>query len=90
MSDTNWRLRGSCVTQRVDPDVMYPDSNAADEFLAKRICNGCPVSTDCFLDSIANRDWEGVRAEMTGKQRKDWFDQNHPDGKQARQRQVAA
>jgi hypothetical protein len=60
---------------------MHPDKNAADEYLAKRICNGCPVTAECFLDAIRLRDWEGVRAEMTGPERKAWFDNNHPDGR---------
>ena len=89
--DANWRLRGHCVTRPVDPDVMHPDSNAADKAKAKRRCNGCPVATECFIDSIEKRDFEGVRAEMTGTERRAWFDAHHPDGKQrAGRRQVAA
>lgn len=89
--DANWRLRGNCVTQPDDdPNLMYPDTNAAAEAKAKRKCNDCPVTTECFIDSINQRDFEGVRAEMTGQERRDWFDEHHPDGKWFRREQVAA
>lgn len=88
--DANWRLRGNCVTRPTDADSMYPDTKAADEAKAKRKCNGCPVATECFVDSIDSRDFEGVRAEMTGRERRAWFDRNHPDGKWFRRGQVAA
>ncbi|WP_051723714.1 WhiB family transcriptional regulator [Micromonospora chokoriensis] len=79
--DANWRLRGHCVTRPVDPDVMYPDHDAEDRARAKRQCGGCPVQRECFIDSIDQRDFEGVRAGMTGGERKAWFDEHHPDGK---------
>lgn len=80
--DANWRLRGNCVTQPDgDRDLMHPDSNAEAKAKAKRKCNGCPVAAECFVDSINQQDFEGVRAGMTGGERRAWFDEHHPDGK---------
>lgn len=82
--DANWRLRGHCVTRADDNrDLMYPDHDAEARARAKRKCSGCPVQRECFINSIDQLDFEGVRAGMTGGERRAWFDEHHPDGKAA-------
>ncbi|MEU4772936.1 WhiB family transcriptional regulator [Micromonospora sp. NPDC023644] len=79
--DLDWRLRGKC--RGVDPDEMYPE-RVADEPRAKARCNGCPVATECFIESIRTHDFEGVRAGMTGKERKEWAKANLPASRTCR------
>lgn len=64
----NWRLDGNCTTAAVD---MHPDDkDHASEQAAKKICAGCPVATQCLTESLRLGDWYGIRAGLTGPERR--------------------
>jgi hypothetical protein len=71
---SEWRSQAAC--RAVDPDVMFPDSNAADIEDARQICAPCPVRDECLADAMATegartaRDRYGIRAGLTGSQRR--------------------
>lgn len=73
---TEWRTRAACHTDSIDPDVMFPNSNPADIEDAREICAPCPVRAECLADAMATeggataRDRYGIRAGMTGKERR--------------------
>lgn len=63
-----WRLQGNC--RSVDPDMMFPGTDAISIAAAERVCVGCPVSRECLDESVRLRDWEGFRAGLTGAERR--------------------
>ncbi|MEU4640863.1 WhiB family transcriptional regulator [Micromonospora sp. NPDC023814] len=68
-SDSNWRLRGLCLY--VDPDTMHPDDRDRwGQAQAKDVCKGCPVAEQCLDDANRVGDFEGIRAGLTGKERR--------------------
>jgi len=67
--DANWRLRGNC--RFVDPDLMHPDPRDRNgQAEAKAICRTCPVQADCLTDATRVGDYGGIRAGMTGEERR--------------------
>ncbi|MGC5019043.1 WhiB family transcriptional regulator [Micromonospora sp. DT47] len=73
--DINWRLRGQCLYE--DPDVMHPvDSDKLGEKYAKKVCAGCPVAQQCLQESVDLRDWHGIRAGLTGNERRNLAEGN--------------
>lgn len=38
--------------------------------LARSICDRCPVAAECLTDALVSRDFDGIRAGLTGAQRK--------------------
>lgn len=68
-TDANWRLHGLCLD--VDPDLMHPhDRDRYGQQKAKDVCDGCPVAAKCLGNAIETNDWNGIRAGMTGKERR--------------------
>lgn len=74
----DWRARAACVGS---DDDMFPDSNAADIAHAQQICAPCPVREQCLADAMATegaataRNRYGVRAGLTGGQRRALYDE---------------
>ena len=70
----DWVEDGLC--SRSDPNAWYPDAvkgRAAalvQEFLAKSICQGCPVRTQCLDYAVANREAFGIWGGMTAQERR--------------------
>jgi WhiB family redox-sensing transcriptional regulator len=60
----DWRARGECVNK--DPEIWFADRTAK----ARKICDGCPVREICLQDAIDERDFEGVRGGLSGRQRR--------------------
>ncbi len=76
----DWRAQAACRADGIDPDVMFPDSNAADIEDARQICAPCPVRAECLADAMATegdrtaRNRYGIRAGLTGRQRRALYD----------------
>ena len=65
----NWRLDGNCLA--VELDTMHPHpSDLGGIAEAKAVCAGCPVQRQCLADAIEVGDWEGIRAGLTGPERR--------------------
>jgi WhiB family redox-sensing transcriptional regulator len=60
----DWRARGECANE--DPEIWFADRTAK----ARKICDGCPVREICLQDAIDERDFEGVRGGLSGRQRR--------------------
>lgn len=73
-----WRAQAACVGF---DDDMFPDSNAAAIAYARQICAPCPVRAECLADAMATegartaRDRHGIRAGLTGSQRRALHDE---------------
>ncbi|WP_327029738.1 WhiB family transcriptional regulator [Micromonospora sp. NBC_01740] len=68
-TDLNWRLRGQCLD--VNPDLMHPErGDRSGQVVAKAVCNGCPVAQQCLDDANLTGDFGGVRAGLTGDERR--------------------
>ncbi|WP_320069631.1 WhiB family transcriptional regulator [Micromonospora sp. RTGN7] len=66
--DRSWRLDGNCATSSIN---MHPDDgDHTGEQAAKKVCASCPVAAHCLAESIALRDWHGIRAALTGPERR--------------------
>jgi WhiB family redox-sensing transcriptional regulator len=66
-TDLSWRHRGAC--NGLDPDVFFPDSDAAAEE-AKAICSSCMVRASCLEHAIAVREKDGVWGGATERERR--------------------
>ncbi|NBE80341.1 WhiB family transcriptional regulator [Micromonospora rubida] len=67
-TDANWRLHGHCTTSTTN---MHPDGgDHTGEQAAKKVCTGCPVAAQCLTEFIGLRDWHGIRAALTGSERR--------------------
>lgn len=73
----NWRLLGNCTD--LDYNTMHPDDGDHEgEERAKKVCAGCPVAEQCLAESVRLRDWHGIRAGLTGQERRNLAPANPP------------
>ena len=64
-----WREDAAC-TQSPNPDLWFAKDDRL-ATVAKEICLGCPVRSDCLTDALAEDDPHGgIRAGFTYAQRK--------------------
>jgi WhiB family redox-sensing transcriptional regulator len=63
----DWRDDAACTGH--DPG-MWDDDRPADHPHAKAICARCPVAADCLTDAKTTSDEHGIRAGLTGEQRR--------------------
>ncbi len=66
-TELSWRKQGAC--NGLDPDVFFPDSEAAAEE-AKAICNTCMVRASCLEHAIVVREKDGVWGGATERERR--------------------
>jgi hypothetical protein len=95
--DRGWLRQAACRAEGVHPDVMFPDNNVSELDRARRICAPCPVRTECLADALAMEGGAtakgrfGIRAGLTGGQRRALYDQLRKRKKQTvRQPKAAA
>jgi Transcription factor WhiB len=81
--DPEWRARGACgpVYASTGQDWWFgPDDDdpgytacttipADDAAKARRVCRGCPVRTECFLDAWESEEPYGIQGSFTPYQR---------------------
>lgn len=71
--DLSWKLRGNCKDE--DPELFFSgderirQEESPEERLAKKICQGCPVSGDCLDAALENSEY-GVWGGTTWHDRK--------------------
>lgn len=62
-----WMDSAACAS--VGHDLFYPEGNgthiAAEEARAVKVCQGCPVKSECLAYALANDERYGVWAGMT-------------------------
>lgn len=63
---THWADLGRC--RHVHPDALFVQGSAQND--AARICDSCPVITECCADALDNRIEYGVWGGMTERQRR--------------------
>lgn len=67
----NWRTFSACRADDVDPDAMFPDTNAAGIAYAKSICRDCPVWRPCLRDALDTGDNQhGIRGGLKPEERR--------------------
>ena len=74
-----WRTRSACRDS--DPDIFFPvgSSGPAVEQIdtARRICNACPVASECLEFALATNQeagiWGGLTEEDRRRLRKSWL-----------------
>ena len=66
-TDLSWRHQGAC--NGLDPDVFFPDSDAAAEE-AKSVCSSCMVRVSCLEHAIAVREKDGIWGGATERERR--------------------
>lgn len=64
-SDIDWS-RGNC--KKKDPDTLFVQG--AEQNVAKRVCNGCPVRMECLATALDNGEKFGVWGGMTERERR--------------------
>jgi WhiB family redox-sensing transcriptional regulator len=60
-------LRALCL--QVDPELFFPPHNGSSP-TAARVCRGCPVRVECLAEALAAGDRFGIRAGLSGRQRR--------------------
>lgn len=60
------RGEGNCANR--DPDEMF--TQGAEQNITKRICNGCPIKTECLAQALDDRVEFGVWGGMTERERR--------------------
>lgn len=65
MSEDDWTLRAKC---RGMADALFPE--AADQKRARRVCNGCPVRSECLAEALDHRIEWGIWGGMTERERR--------------------
>ncbi len=63
---TDWSMNAAC--RRADPDALFVSGAAQHE--AKKVCQGCPVRSECLADALDNRVEFGVWGGMTERERR--------------------
>jgi WhiB family redox-sensing transcriptional regulator len=63
----DWQLRALC--RQVDPKLFFPPRNGSSPD-AVRVCRGCPVQVECLTEALATDDRYGIRAGLSGRQRR--------------------
>lgn len=53
-----WESQAACAGE--DPDLFFPDGDPARIQAAKRICQGCPVFSECLAVALERREAHGV------------------------------
>lgn len=74
MWDEQWARKGQC--QQAPLDTMYV--RGAAQHQAKRLCQGCPVKTECLTEALDNRIEWGVWGGLTERERRAVL-LRHPD-----------
>lgn len=66
-NDEDWRDRAACLG--LEPEIFYPltDEEAA---VAREICDGCEVRTECLEYALARREKDGVWGGATERDRR--------------------
>lgn len=62
-----WKLQGLCATSPYPDDWFGKFDN---QNVARRLCNGCPVISQCLSYALANDEQFGVWGGMTTRDRK--------------------
>ncbi|WP_309029050.1 WhiB family transcriptional regulator [Streptomyces alfalfae] len=71
----DWRIRGACAVEGIDPDGMFPERSKTGLNQARALCTRCPVQTQCLLAALAEEGSRGresrygIRGGLTPSQR---------------------
>lgn len=71
VGDAHWRLKANCLNS--DPALFFPKSRLSPEYaVAIKICQGCPVLSQCLNTALQSREttgvWGGVLFRPNGEQ----------------------
>ncbi|MCO5319618.1 MAG: WhiB family transcriptional regulator [Microthrixaceae bacterium] len=66
-AETKWMAEGNCAHKA--PSLFFPSDGVGVE-RAKKVCEGCPVATQCLEYAIANRIDHGVWGGTSERQRR--------------------
>ena len=66
-TETDWMAEGNCRTE--PPATFFPNDGVGVE-VAKRICQGCPVTETCLEYALTNRIDHGVWGGTSERQRR--------------------
>lgn len=58
---------GACA--EVDPELFFPESGQNSAAVAKRICHGCDVRTQCLAGALERREAHGIWGGLTTRER---------------------
>ena len=62
-----WQERALCA--QVDPEAFFPDKGATTRD-AKRVCQSCPVRSECLEDALRHNEGFGIRGGLTERERR--------------------
>ena len=65
--DTNWMSVGNCAER--PPSLFFPSDGVGVE-VARRVCDGCPVRTECLEYALVNRIDHGVWGGTSERERR--------------------
>jgi WhiB family redox-sensing transcriptional regulator len=59
---------GTTLCAQTDPELFFPEKGGSTE-AAKKLCEKCPVKTECLAFGLANREPYGVFGGLSTRQR---------------------
>jgi WhiB family transcriptional regulator, redox-sensing transcriptional regulator len=62
-----WMARGNCVGANID--IFFPE-RGEDAWMAKEICDGCPVVDECLAYAFDQGEHHGIWGGTTERQRR--------------------
>ncbi len=65
--DTHWMSVGNCAER--PPSLFFPSDGVGVE-VARRVCDGCPVRTECLEYALVNRIDHGVWGGTSERERR--------------------
>lgn len=64
---TDWHESALCA--QTDPEAFYPEKGGTTR-PAKKVCQACPVQTECLEDALATDERFGIRGGLSERQRR--------------------
>lgn len=64
---TTWKDYALCA--QVDPEIFYPEAGGSVR-IAKRICRGCEVRTECLAYALEHHERFGVWGGLSERERR--------------------
>lgn len=66
-TDDQWRDQAACLG--LDPQIFYPATDEEAD-VARAVCDGCEVRTDCLEYALSRREKDGVWGGATERDRR--------------------
>lgn len=68
-ADTRWQERAACIG--LPSEVFFPENKRHVLLGARRVCDACPVKSECLEHALAQNEWHGIWGGLSVDQRRE-------------------